>query len=120
MAEAVMCFVIYFVVASIMIGIGRAQLKSKTPVTFYAGEKPLDAKELSDVSEWNRKHGLMWITYGIIIIISGLTGGLFAGDDSLWCLLPMGGGVIAPLIGMIWYHGQLIRRYKCPVKPEKQ
>lgn len=113
-----MCFVIYLLVAFIMIGIGRTQLKSKTPVAFYSGEKPFDAEELSDVSEWNRRHGLMWITYGIIIIVSGLTGGLI--KDSLWCLIPMIGGLCVPVIGMIWYHHKLIRLYKRPAKPEKQ
>ncbi len=110
--EFYLSFFIYLCVALIMIGIGRSQLKSKTPVAFYSGEKPLDASELSDVSMWNRKHGIMWVIYGIILILSGLAGGMAAGKDSLWCLLPMLGGTIVPLIWMIWYHHRLIREYK--------
>lgn len=114
MAEAVMCFAIYLLVALIMIGIGVSQLKSKTPVGFYTGEKPFDAKELSDVRMWNKKHGQMWIVYGIIIILSGLAGTFLLGADTAWQLglVVMGGGVVAPLVWMIWYHGRLIRKYK--------
>jgi hypothetical protein len=48
-----------------MISIGVSQLKSKTPVGFYTGEKPPKAEELTDVSAWNRKHGMMWVLYGV-------------------------------------------------------
>lgn len=114
MAEAVMCFMIYLLVALIMIGIGVSQLKSKTPVGFYTGEKPFDAKELSDVRMWNKKHGEMWIVYGIIIILSGLAGTFLIGADTAWQLglAVMGGGVVAPLVWMIGYHERLIRKYK--------
>lgn len=111
-AEFIMCFVIYLYVAFIMVGIGVSQLKSKTPVAFYSGEKPLEPWELSDVSMWNRKHGMMWIIYGVIIALSGLAGSFPAGKESLWCLIPMVGGVLGPLAGMIWYHHRLIRQYK--------
>lgn len=111
-AEFILCFVIYLCVALIMVGIGVSQMKSKTPVTFYSGEKPLEAGELSDVSMWNRKHGIMWVAYGIVIMLSGLAGSFPAGRESLWCLLPMMGGVIVPLVGMIWYHHRLLRAYR--------
>ncbi|MDE7199535.1 MAG: hypothetical protein K2O15_11735 [Lachnospiraceae bacterium] len=114
MAEAVMCFVIYLIVALVMIGIGVSQLRSGTPVGFYSGEKVFEAKELSDVSMWNKKHGEMWIIYGIIIVLSGFTGTFLIGRETVWqlILIPMAGGVIAPLVWMIWYHERLIRKYK--------
>lgn len=114
MAEAVMCFVIYLLVALIMIGIGVSQLKSKTPVGFYSGEKPPAAQELSDVAMWNKKHGEMWMIYGGIILFFGLAGTFLIGADASWqlILVPMIGGVIGPLIWMIWYHDKLIRKYK--------
>lgn len=114
MAEAVMCFVIYLLVALIMIGIGVSQLKSKTPVGFYSGEKPPAAQELSDVAMWNKKHGEMWMIYGGIILFFGLAGTFLIGVDASWqlILVPMIGGVIGPLIWMIWYHDKLIRKYK--------
>lgn len=64
-AESVMCFVIYVFVALIIMTIGIVQLKSKTPVAFYSGEKPPRAEEVTDVKVWNRKHGMMWLIYRI-------------------------------------------------------
>lgn len=102
--------VIYLITAFIMIAIGLSNLKSKTPVGFYSGEKPPREEELTDVHAWNHKHGVMWILYGMTIMISwGI--GLIVGD-SIWCLLPLCGGVILPIIPMIWYHHSLIRRYR--------
>lgn len=114
MTGAVMCFVVYVLVALIMIGIGVSQLKSKTPVGFYTGEKPFAPAELSDVAMWNKKHGEMWIVYGAIIILSGLAGTFLIGADTAWQLglAVMGGGVIAPIVWMMWYHARLIRKYK--------
>lgn len=108
------CFVIYLLTALVMIGIGISQLKSKTPVGFYSGEKPPAAQELSDVAMWNKKHGKMWIIYGVIIIFSGLAGTFLIGADASWqmILVPMVGGVVVPLIWMIGYHERMIRKYK--------
>lgn len=114
MEEGIICFVIYVLVALVMIGIGVSQFRSKTPVGFYSGEKPFEAEELSDVAMWNKKHGEMWVIYGIIIIVSGFIGTFMIDSDAAWwvILLPMAGGVVVPVIGMIWYHDKLIRKYK--------
>ena len=96
--------------ALIMIVIGIFQLKSKEPVGFYTGEKPPAREEIKDVAAWNRKHGVMWIVYGVIIIISWICG--YLAGDSLWCLIPFFAGVIGPLPVMIWYHHRLIKMYK--------
>lgn len=53
--------IIILMVASVMISIGVKQRKSKTPVGFYTGEEPPKAEGLTDVTEWNKKHGLLWI-----------------------------------------------------------
>ena len=71
-AENIFGFAIYALVALFMMGIGIVQIKSRKPVAFYSGEKPPKAEELTDVSAWNRKHGMMWLAYGIIILISFL------------------------------------------------
>lgn len=110
-AGNIICLIIYLIVALMMIGIGILQLKSKTPAAFYSGEKPFEANELSDVAAWNKKHGMMWIIYGIIIMISYI-GGTVIGLDSGWCVIPMAGGLLAPVFVMIWYHHRLIRMYK--------
>ncbi len=105
------CFVIYLLVALIMVGIGVIQRKSKTPVGFYTGEKPPAAQELSDVSSWNKKHGAMWILYGIVIAVSGAVGTL-GRISSVWCMVWLIGGVAVPIVLMVWYHHRLLRMYK--------
>lgn len=109
LAENMIGFFIFLFVACVMIGIGISQVKSKTPVGFYSGEKPPREEELVNVHEWNMKHGIMWISYGIIILI-GYFIGMFIGN-SLWSAVPMCGGVILPIIWMIWYHHTLIKQY---------
>lgn len=99
---------IFGIMALFMIGLGVAQLLSKTPVGFYSGEEPPKAEELTDVKAWNKKHGLMWLCYGVIIILSSLIG-MWMGD-TVWCLIPILGGILLPIVGMIWYHGRLVKK----------
>lgn len=109
-AGAIIGFGVYVLTALFMIGIGVFQLKSKKPVGFYSGEEPPKASELSDVDAWNKKHGSMWLIYGVIILLSYVVGMPLL--DNIWCLIPMCGGVLVPVPVMIWYHRQLIRKYK--------
>jgi hypothetical protein len=106
----VVSLIIYGLVAAFMIGIGISQLKSKTPVGFYTGEKPPKAEELTDVDAWNKKHGGMWLSYGVIILLSWFIG--FLVGDSLWALIPLATGVCVPLVFMVLYHSALVKRYK--------
>lgn len=108
-AESVICFVIYALLALFMMGIGVVQLKSKEPVGFYSGEKPPKAENITDIKAWNTKHGMMWLIYGIVILISFFIGNMIG--NSIWSIIPMVGGVIIPVIFMIWYHHQLRKKY---------
>lgn len=110
-ASSIITLIIFLIVAAIMIGIGIVQLRSSSPVGFYSGEKPLTKEELTDVHAWNKKHGMMWMIYGFVIIISYFAGYLI-GEDSILCVIPFCGGLIVPIIIMIWYHNKLIKRYK--------
>lgn len=109
MVEFIFGFVIYAFVAIFMMGIGIVQLKSKKPVAFYSGEKPPRAEDVTDVNAWNKKHGLMWIVYGIVIVLSYFAGMLIG--DSVWAVIPMVGGMVVPLPFMIWYHNRLRKEY---------
>lgn len=71
---------IFCIVAMIMLGIGFSQLKSKEPVGFYTGEKLPKVDQLSDVNSWNKKHGVMWIIYGICIIGSWICSAFIGGS----------------------------------------
>lgn len=109
MAEAILSGVIMGFCACIMIGIGVFQFKSKKPVGFYTGEKAPDEKEISDVKAWNHKHGIMWILYGIGIIL-GWACGLVLGD-SLLLLIPFAVCLLLPIPVMMRYHHKLTKTY---------
>ena len=105
-------FIMLFV-AFLMFIIGIFQMQSKNPVGFYSGEKGPDKIELTDVQGWNTKHGIMWVLYGITIVITSLIG--VSMIYSVWCTVPLIGGVTLPLPFMIWFHHRLIARYR--IKP---
>lgn len=108
--STIITFIIFLFVAIFMIGIGIFQLKSISPVGFYSGERPPKEEELIDVRAWNRKHGMMWVVYGIIIILSAIVGAVIG--DSILCIIPLLGGMLVPILVMIWYHHRLVRKYK--------
>ena len=102
-------FIMLFV-AFLMLIIGIFQMRSKKPVGFYAGEKGPDEIELTDVQAWNIKHGIMWVLYGITIVITSLIG--VSMIDSVWCTFPLIGGVTLPVPIMVWYHHKLGAQYR--------
>ncbi|MDO4555025.1 MAG: hypothetical protein Q4B70_07780 [Lachnospiraceae bacterium] len=105
----IICLVSYIIVGMIMLGIGISQWKSQKPVGFYSGEKPPAEESVTDIEAWNKKHGMMWMIYGIVIFISGMIGGYIG--DSVWSLIPLLGGIGIPVIIMILYHNKLRREY---------
>lgn len=109
MAEYIISLVIFCMVAFILIGIGVIQIKSEKPVGFYTGQKPPEEEQLTDVRLWNKKHGVMWIMYGIAIIGSFLVG-IFAGD-TIYAVIVMFIVIFGGLLPMIWYHGRLKKMY---------
>lgn len=114
MAGFIIYFVIMCLVALVMIGIGVSQLKSRKPVGFYTGVKPPEEKELRDVKAWNKKHGMMWISYGATITGCGLAqmiAGLAGWNDVLLVILEIF-IVIGGVFVMMWYHMRLEKRYR--------
>lgn len=101
---------IYGGTAALMIGIGISQLRSKKPVGFYSGVKPPEEDELSDVCAWNKKHGMMWVIYGVLILAAYAVGAMIG--DSIWSVLPMCGGLILPVLAMMCYHHHLENKYR--------
>ena len=110
MAGTIISGVIFCTVALIMFGIGISQLRSKVPVGFYTGEKPPKAEQLSDVHAWNKKHGIMWIIYGICIIFSWICSA-FIGGDSIYSVIPLCIGVLLPILVMVLLHHRLVKMY---------
>lgn len=116
MVEMILSIAIFAAVALIMITIGISQLRSKTPVGFYTGAKPPKAEEISDVLAWNKKHGYMWIAYGISIMLVGIIIGVCSLNknaiNTLMILLLSTVGVILPIIVMMIYHTRLEKMYR--------
>ena len=110
MAGTIISGVIFGIVAIIIFGIGISQLKSKDPVGFYTGEKPPKTEQLSDVNAWNRKHGIMWIVYGICIICSWVCSA-FIGGDNIYSVIPLCLGTILPILVMVFLHHRLVKMY---------
>ena len=107
-AENIFGFSIFLLVAIVMMVIGIVQIRKKTPVAFYSGEEPPRAEDLTDVKAWNWKHGLMWLLFGVTILV-GYGVGVCMGDE-IWSAIPMCGGVILPLPFMVWGHHRLRKR----------
>lgn len=108
MTETIFCAVILLVSIGPIIILGIVQYRSKDPVGFWSGKKPPEREQITDVRAYNRKHGLMWISYGvgfIVCFVCGLPfGGLIAG---YLCMIEAMGGILA----MIAYHNRLNRMY---------
>lgn len=109
MAQYIISLIIICIVALIMIAIGISQIKSQDPVGFYTGQQPPKREQLTNVRQWNKKHGMMWIIWGIAIICTYFIG-IFA-QDSLYCAIAMAVVIFCGLILMIWYHSRLKKRF---------
>lgn len=110
-ASMVMGLVIISIVAGIMIIIGITQYTNKDhPVGFYNLIDPPKKEEISDVIQWNKKHGVIWIVYGLCIEL-GFWLGYAVTMEALEILCMMGGGII-PLPFMVMRHHQLEKEYK--------
>ena len=109
MAENIIAFVIFLLTSLIMVGIGISQMKSKKPVGFYTYEKPPKKEQLSDMEVWNKKHGMMWITYGISIMSSFLVCAFVSNE--IVVLIIILSVICGALPIMMWYHAYLQKKY---------
>lgn len=108
-AGTIIYLVIISMCALVMIGIGIVQLKSKRPVGFWSGVKPPDAKRVKDVEAYNKKHGRMWILYGVGMPVSYLIVLPFGSELAAVLIncVEICGGIIAMMI----YHNHLEKIY---------
>lgn len=53
MIEFIFSFVIYVLIALLLIAIGIGQIKSKTPVGFYTHEQAPRKQDITDIETWN-------------------------------------------------------------------
>ncbi len=107
-AETVIVSVILLISIAPMIIIGISQYRSKDPVGFWSGKKPPRKEQITDVTAYNRKHGLMWILYGTGLMLCFVCGLPFGGFIAAYlCTAEVIGGIFM----MIAYHNKLNRIY---------
>lgn len=113
-AEEVITIIIWFLVSLVFFGIGITQQKSKEPVAFYSGEKPPKAEELTDVKKWNTGHGKLWITFAIVLDITGalIVFGLRVIDNDILKAVLFLALIIFEIGWLIFGHEKLIDKYK--------
>ncbi len=70
MAGIIIYLVISSLVSLIFIVLGVNQFRSKVPVSLNTGEVPPREDELTDMSEWNHKHGRNLIIYGCVLFVT--------------------------------------------------
>lgn len=109
MAEEFLGLGIIVFTALIMIVIGISQIKNKNPVAFYTGEKPPKKEDLSDVSLWNKKHGMMWILYGVIMIGSYILSMVFPDKFIVFVIILI--AILGGIGVMVFYHHYLMIKY---------
>lgn len=109
MAEKIITFVIFLLVSMIFIIIGILQIRSKEPIGFYTGEKPPKKEQLWDMGVWNKKHGCMWIVYGLSIIASFIICSFV--KTEIIATIIMLCVVFGALAIMMLYHRHLKKKY---------
>ena len=109
MIEFIFSFVIYLLIALLLIGIGIGQIKSKSPVGFYTHEQAPRKQNITDVEVWNKKHGRIWIGYGVALIGGHLL--CFFIKDAIIASVLLIGVTLVPLPIAMWYHAQLKKKY---------
>ena len=89
--------------------IGITQFRSKKPVTFWTGEKCLPVEKVIDMETYNKKHGVMWILYGVGMVVAYLIGYFLKSEIAMMValLIESCGGVIL----MIIFHNHLYNKY---------
>ena len=89
---------------------GIHQTKSTKPVSWGTTfDAPAREENISNLKLWNLNHGMMWIIYGSLFVISSIT--LLHIQNILVAFLLLLGVSIIPLPIMLWYHIFLTRKY---------
>lgn len=94
--------------ASIFIVIGIYALKKKAPMHFWAGTT-IKSEDITDIKAYNKANGIMWISYGSLLALSGIFSFVFG--------TAVGGILVAisctlGLIVLIIIYGKIYDKYK--------
>ena len=108
MAETIIIIVILLICSLPLVIIGISQYKSKKPVGFWSGQKPPEADRIRNIAAYNKKHGIMWILFGLGIPVSFFAGMPF-GEE--WSCSFTTAECVGGIIGMMVYHTHLDKVY---------
>lgn len=100
-------FIIWCIFYGLFIIIGIRCLFAKKPVGFWANS---EVPEIKDVKKYNRAMCILWVSFGVIMILLGLP--LLAGQNSPWCLITLFGALFAAIILMVIYVLVIEKKYK--------
>lgn len=89
--------IMVFLASMILILLGVHQYKSQKPVSLSTGEKPPKEDELTDMTEWNHRHGRNLIIYACVTFTVSFINIFFIGYSK--SVLPM---LIAYFGGFLW------------------
>ncbi len=108
-AESVIGLGIIGYVSMFMIVIGVVSYRKKTPCGFWSGVEPPKPEQVSDITAYNRKHGIMWIVYG-----AGMTGTYLAGvlfGDVFTGAMISGAVAVGGIFVLALCHNHLEKKY---------
>ena len=100
-------FIIWSIIALVLIGIGIWAWKSDKAVGFFSGVKP---PEVSDVRKYNHSVAVLWFAYAVLFELLGLPF-LFLKQNSAGFLLSVLGVPLISIALMIIYN-LILARYK--------
>ena len=80
------------------------------PVGVYNVIDPPKKEEISDIIQWNKKHGIIWIVYGICIELGFWIGYVMPSEEPE--IFFMIGGIVIPLPFMCLRHHKLEKVYR--------
>lgn len=111
MAGKIITIVIIAISAASLIILGIIQYRSKEPVGFWSGKEPPKREQITDVKAYNRKHGIMWIVYGLGYFPWFVPDIIRDEEFTLLALVLFMIECIGGLFVMIAYHNKLNRKY---------
>ncbi len=100
-------FVIWSLVALVLVGIGIRAWKSEKAVGFYTGTKP---PEVTDVRKYNRAVAVLWFVYAGLFGLLGLP--LLFGKRNTPVFLLSIAGVPVISIALMFVYNMILRRYE--------
>lgn len=109
MKETMIAFMIWAVISCVFIGMGLYDIFSKkeVPFGFWANAKTLP---MEDVKGYNRAVGILWIVYGVALMLLGLP--LLQGQNSAGILISVLGTMLISIVAMAVYVVVIEKKYR--------